>query len=75
MDILSTTEHGGGEVFKKLDFYYSEKKNHYSEICILMHVDFLIITKNPGGLAAMVQVVSQTTMQILEMCVDYTISK
>ena len=44
---------GGADIFKKLDFHYSEKKNHYSEICILMNVDFLIITKNLGGLAAM----------------------
>ena len=53
-----TVDYGtrGGEVglLKKLDFHYSEEnKNHYSEICILMHVNFLIITKNSGGLAAM----------------------
>ena len=30
-----------GIFFFKLNFHYSEKKNHYWENCILMHVDFL----------------------------------
>ena len=36
---------------KKLDFHYSEKKSSFGNL--YSNVDFLIITTNSGGLAAM----------------------
>ena len=52
---VPSTEHGKKErrrkKKKKLDFHYSEKNEPFGNL--YSNFDFLIITKNSGGLAAM----------------------